>query len=256
MKWHQYIRAGVRVACAGAMAAGLAGGASAEGGGAHAAWDYGTAHGPEHWADIDPSYASCRTGTRQSPIDIPEATATDDPVAFSFDYVPGPATVVNLGHTLQANVAPGNTLTFGGTQYELLQFHFHTPSENRIGGVQFPMEAHLVHRSAAGALAVVAVMIDAGAAGLIDGLPLPAHAGDQAATDTPLNPADLVPAESGFYAFDGSLTTPPCSEGVQWIVMRAPATADEATIARIAALLGPTNRPVNPLNGRTVLSGE
>lgn len=255
MKWQGYLCAGLFAACAGAMAAAFTGGAYAEGGGEHAAWDYGTEHGPESWADIDPAFATCRTGARQSPIDIPEATAAE-PVELSFDYGPGPATVVNLGHTLQANVAPGNTLTFGGTQYALLQFHFHTPSENRIGGAQFPMEAHLVHRSAAGALAVVAVMIDKGAAGVIDGLPLPGEEGDQAATDAPLDPADLVPTESGFYAFAGSLTTPPCSEGVQWIVMREGATADEATIAHIAGLLGPTNRPVNPLNGRAVLSGK
>ncbi len=255
MRWRQYLRAGLFVACAAAMTTGLAGGASAEGDGAHAAWDYGTELGPDRWADVDPAFAACRTGTRQSPIDMPEATAAV-PVTLSFDYGPGPATVVNLGHTLQANVAPGNRLTFGGTAFELLQFHVHTPSEHSFGGRHFPMEVHLVHRSAAGALAVVGVTVDAGAAGVIDELPVPEQTGAEAEVDAALDPSHLLPAGRGFDSYEGSLTTPPCSEGVQWIVMRAPVTADEATIARIAALLGPTNRPVNPLNGRAVLSGE
>ena len=235
----------------------MTGGALAEGGGEHAAWDYGTAHGPEHWADIDPAYATCRTGARQSPIDLPDAGTADGAAPpLVLDYRPGAATVVNLGHTLQANVAAGNRLTVGGVEYQLLQFHVHTPSEHSIDGRHFPMEAHLVHRNAEGGLAVVGVLIDAGAAGVIDELPLPDAVGASAEPDAALDPTHLLPASRAFHAFEGSLTTPPCSEGVQWIVMREPATASAEALARIAALLGPTNRPVNPLNGRALLSGE
>lgn len=234
-----------------------AAGVHAEEGGGHPAWDYGDAHGPEHWADIDPAFATCRTGTRQSPIDIPGTAARDgEAPSLAVDYRAGAATVVNLGHTLQANVAAGNRLTVGGVEYQLLQFHVHTPSEHSIDGRHYPMEAHLVHRNADGGLAVVGVLIDAGAAGVIDELPLPDAVGASVELDAALDPSHLLPAARAFHTFEGSLTTPPCSEGVQWIVMREPATAREATIARIAALLGPTNRPVNPLNGRAVLSGD
>ncbi|MBX3494420.1 MAG: carbonic anhydrase family protein [Parvibaculum sp.] len=228
-----------------------------EGGGEHPAWDYGDVHGPEHWADIDPAFATCRTGMRQSPIDISGPAARDGAApSLALDYRAGAATVVNLGHTLQVNVAAGNRLTLGGVDYQLLQFHVHTPSEHSIDGRHSPMEAHLVHRNADGGLAVVGVLIDAGAAGVIDELPLPDAVGGTAELDAALDPSHLLPAARGFHAFEGSLTTPPCSEGVQWIVMRAPATASEETIARITAVLGPTNRPVHPLNGREVLTGE
>lgn len=242
-----YMGAGLFLACS-VMAADL----RAEGAVEALPWNY-EEQGPDRWADIDPAYAACSAGRHQSPIDIPEEAEPAE-TAIAFDYEAGAAGIVNLGHTLQVNVAPGNALVFDGTRYSLLQFHFHTPSENTIGGDPFPLEVHLVHRSDAGALAVVSVLMEAGEAGLVDGLPLPAEIGGEEDIAAPLDPAALLPASRGFYAFQGSLTTPPCSEGVQWIVMKDQATAGEAVLARIAAMLGPTNRPVNPLNGRAVLS--
>lgn len=243
---------------AGFVAAGLAFAAAihAEGDGGHPGWDYGAEHGPEHWAEIDPAFASCGSGLRQSPIDIPDGADAGGNISISFDYGAGETSIVDLGHTLQVNPAPGNRLEIGGASYELLQFHFHTPSENTFGGAHYPLEVHLVHRNAVGRLAVVAVMVEAGKAGVLDGLPRPDQRDAPVPLGAPLDPTDLLPAERRFLAFDGSLTTPPCSEGVQWVALRETTTATEETLAQIAAAIGPNNRPTHPLNGRPFLAGD
>ena len=232
--------------------------AYAEGDGGHQEWDYGAEHGPEHWAGIDPAFASCGIGLRQSPIDIPDDAAADarGDISISFDYADGAASIVDLGHTLQVNPAPGNRLDIAGASYELLQFHFHTPSENTFDGAYCPLEVHLVHRNAEGRLAVVAVMVDAGEAGVLDGLPRPDQKNVPVPLDALLDPTDLLLAERDFLAFDGSLTTPPRSEGVQWVALREATTATEETLAQIAATIGPNNRPTRPLNGRPFLAGD
>lgn len=218
-------------------------------------WNYGAERGPDHWAEIDPGFATCRTGQRQSPVNIPGDVVAGT-MPLSFDYKSGPATIVNLGHTLQVNVAPGSKLRFSGETYELLQFHFHTPSENTFGGLHYPLEIHLVHRSEEGKLAVVSLMAEPGASGPVDELPLPEHVGNSEALAMPLDPAALLPADTSHFAFDGSLTTPPCSEGVQWIVIRAQMTAAQETLSHVAAIMGRTNRPTQPLNGRIVRASE
>lgn len=247
--------AGALAACVISMAAVTAGAAGIEHQEAHPEWDYGLERGPGRWAELDPTFATCGIGQRQSPIDIPgEATSEAPPV--SFGHRAGPASVVNLGHTLQVNVAPGSSLEFGGESYELVQFHFHTPSENTFEGTHFPLEIHFVHRNLAGRLAVVSVMVRAGEAGPLDLLPMPAEVGGTAALDGPLNPFDLLPNDADYLAFEGSLTTPPCSEGVHWIVMQSQTVAGDDAIAHIAALIGPNNRPTHPLNGRLLQAGE
>lgn len=225
--------------------------ARAEDGQEHAEWGYGAGDGPSRWADISPEFATCASGEEQSPIDI----AGEHPVSSSvleIDYASGQASIVNLGHTVQVKVAPGNKLTFGDAEYELLQFHFHTPSENTFHGMHFPLETHFVHRDDEGNLAVVALMVRPGEAGALDLLPVPAKAGDEEALGKDFSPASMLPPELAYLTFAGSLTTPPCSEGVRWIVLKETVTASIQTLSRLSEVLGRNNRPVNPLNGREV----
>jgi carbonic anhydrase len=220
-------------------------------------WGYGTKNGPAHWAKLSPKFMTCGNGRVQSPIDVPVIKSSRT-TRITFAYRAGPGTIVNNGHTIQIDVATGNVLTVGGERYELLQFHFHTPSENTIEGRRFQMEMHLVHRSAAGRLAVVAVMIQPGGAGhLIENLPKPAMSGHaMPIKEMAVNPIDLLPKIKEHYAFMGSLTTPPCSEGVRWFVMKKTIRISAATIKQLHAILGDNNRPVNPLNGRRVFAGK
>jgi len=227
----------------------MAGPVPADDEGGHGAWGYGAEYGPSRWGEISPEFETCATGRRQSPIDIGDGMSPA-PFELALDYKPGSATVVNNGHTVQVNVAAGNMLSVAGKRYELLQFHFHTPSENTFHGMHFPVEAHFVHRDDAGHLAVVAVMFSPGDGGSLDELPIPAAAGEDISLGESFDPAGSLPANLGYVVFEGSLTTPPCSEGVRWIVLKQTVTAKIETLARLGEVLGRNNRPVNPLNGR------
>jgi carbonic anhydrase len=221
--------------------------------GAH--WGYEDHEGPAHWGELDPGYVLCRTGQGQSPIDIHDTIDTDLP-AIEFHYRAGGRDEINNGHTIQIDYEPGSTISYDGRDYALKQFHFHTPSENHIDGHEFPLEAHLVHADAEGHLLVIAVMFKEGGHN---------HALATAWQDMPERPhthhllhthafaGALLPQSRDYYRFDGSLTTPPCSEGVTWLVMKAPVTASQEQIAHFARVMGhPNNRPVQPLNGRVV----
>lgn len=232
----------------------LLGSAVATEAGEKAHWGYGVENGPATWSSMGDKFKTCGNGKHQSPIDIPSTTASGG-AKVTFDYKAGPANVVNNGHTVQVNVAKGNTLTVGERTYELKQFHFHTPSENMIDGLHYPMEAHLVHADSEGRLAVVALLVRIGGRSVIDEIPQPVTAGANAEAGS-VNPADLLPGEKSHYAFAGSLTTPPCSEGVKWIVMKQPVEVTNATVARFYSILGANNRPTNPLNGRSIVSSR
>lgn len=223
-------------------------------------WAYEGPSGPERWGDLDAEFSTCKAGTVQSPIDIRGAKAADLP-AIQFEYHPSPLKVVDNGHTIQVNYAPGSSITVGGTRYELLQFHFHTPSEERIDGRSNDMVAHLVHRDASGKLGVVAVLIDSG------GEPqpvlgtiwknLPARKNQEAApANVSINVADLLPRNRGYYAFKGSLTTPPCSEDVSWMVLKTPVMVAESDVAAFAKLYAMNARPVQPVNGRPIAASR
>ena len=213
-------------------------------------WGYRSNNGPAKWSTMDEKFSLCSAGRQQSPINI-AAAAEGTTSSISFDYKGGPATVVNNGHTVQVNVSRGNRIRVGDRVYRLVQFHFHTPSENTIDGLHYPMETHLVHKDANGQLAVIALMVRAGRRGILDNLPQPTKTGGQADAGS-INPSDLIPVSKEHYVFKGSLTTPPCSEGVDWFVMKQPIEADYATIAGLYAILGANNRPTNPLNGRSI----
>jgi carbonic anhydrase len=200
-------------------------------------------------------YSLCGSGKEQSPINISGATTADLPT-IQFDYKPGSLEILNNGHTIQVNRTAGSSITVAGEKYELLQFHFHTPSENTVNGDHFPMEMHLVHKNAKGQLAVVGVFSKAGAKNTVLDKAwshMPNHPGDKIkVASVSINAADLLPADRSYYRFAGSLTTPPCSEGVKWMVMKNPTEASKAQIAKFTDVIGVNARPVQAINSRTL----
>jgi carbonic anhydrase len=219
-------------------------------------WGYSGEAAPENWSKLDPKFAACAAGRNQSPIDL-TGLIEADLKPLKLDYKAGASDIVNNGHTVQVDYAPGSSLIVDGRRFELKQFHFHAPSENRIGGEQFPLEGHLVHADKDGNLAVVAVMFREGAANpTLAKLweKMPAKAGDKAALPAGLSASSLLPGERDYYRFNGSLTTPPCSEGVWWLVMKRTVTASKAQVEQFAKTVGfANNRPAQPVNARPVL---
>jgi carbonic anhydrase len=217
-------------------------------------WSYEGSDGPAEWGELDDAFAACKLGTFQSPIDIHDAKAADLPT-IAFDYRPAPLKVIDNGHTIQVNYAPGSSIDVGGTRYSLVQFHFHKPSEERIDGESHAMVAHLVHKGDDGKLAVVAVLLDPGGANaVIDAIwaNMPSEKGKEVAVESTIDAASLLPVDKGYYTFQGSLTTPPCSEEVRWFVLKTPVTVSEDEIAAFGKLYPMNARPTQPLNGRTI----
>jgi carbonic anhydrase len=219
----------------------------------HPHWTYTGADGPAAWGKLDSGFATCSIGKTQSPIDIKGAKKEDLP-ALKFEYNAVPLNIIDNGHTIQVNYAPGSTLTVGDKTYTLKQFHFHHPSEEHVNGHGYDMVAHLVHADADGHLAVVAVLLKKGASNsLLDTLWKNIPAEKEKAVDVSsvtLNVKDLLPTDHGYYTFTGSLTTPPCSEGVTWYVLKEPASLSAEQIAAFAKIYPLNARPVQPLNGR------
>lgn len=217
-------------------------------------WSYSGDHGPQEWGELSPDFVMCGMGKNQSPIDLSGGIDTDLP-ELSFDY-PNRGLVgeVNTGHTLQENLKPGNFLTVRGKRFEAKQFHFHSPSEHRIDGKSFPLAIHLVHVSEAGNLVVVGILFEEGERNaLLDQLSgfrpphLPPYTGL-------IDHNILISSRREYYTYNGSLTTPPCTEGVYWVVLKNPIFASKEQIDRFRETMGAdTNRPVQPLNSRTVL---
>lgn len=227
--------------------------------GAHAQsaphWDYKSQHGgPSHWAELDPKFESCGKGGAQSPIDIRNAVKADLP-ALNVAYTAAEPTFVNNGHTIQINLPPGQKMTVGDKQYELLQFHFHTPSEEAINGKRTAMVAHFVHKDAEGRLGVIAVLIQPGKTNAAFA-PVFAHLpreGEKITVDNlKLDLPALLPADKGYYSFAGSLTTPPCSEGVSWMVLKNPIQLGAEQIKAFRQVFNANARPLQATNGRVI----
>ena len=221
----------------------------------NAHWGYEGKDGPAHWGEIDATFNACGDGQQQSPVNLASAYESEaEEIALNWrSFTPG---VVNNGHTIQVNVPTGSYADFGGERYDLLQFHFHHRSEHTIGGESYPMEAHFVHKSAVGNLMVVGVMLKEGAPNStlqqIWDL-APAKEGKADGSDS-INPAALGPKSKALFRYEGSLTTPPCTEIVSWVVFAEPIEISAAQIKRFAKLYSVNNRPVQPLNRRFVLS--
>ena len=237
-------------------------GAEHRGGPVH--WGYGEDDGPMHWAALSPDYATCASGREQSPIDLVAAT-TGEQAGMSRYYKAASlriirhehiVDVIDNGHTIQINYDEGSTLQLGEASYELKQYHFHSPSEHTIEGQHLPMEMHLVHQSTEGELAVLGVLIEEG-----DHNPafepvwanLPDEVGETVHHEhVTVNVDDLLPADHETYRYRGSLTTPPCSEGVSWFVAAEPIALSADQIAAFTSIFQGNNRPVQPLNDRRI----
>jgi carbonic anhydrase len=217
-------------------------------------WSYGGDTNPTQWGQISPDFAQCDVGRSQSPINITH-TVKGKPAEIAFNYQSAPLVVLNNGHTIQVNYAPGSSVTINGEEFALLQFHFHTPSEHTLKGKAAAMELHLVHRNATGQLAVVGVMMESGAANpLIEQIwqHIPAIGKTNTVKNVSITPAPLLPGSKAYYSYAGSLTTPPCSEGVKWNVMVEPITVSEAQISAFTNLYQVDARPVQATHGRMV----
>ncbi len=220
-----------------------------------AEWSYEGQTGPDHWGDLTPQYVLAKNGRRQSPINIGDTQSTQLP-PLSFDYHPAKIVLVYNGHTIKETEERGSLLHVGATTFELKQFHFHSPSEHTVNGEHFDMEVHLVHRSEAGQIAVVGVFIHQGQANLaLDAIwnYLPTETNKQLEYESVFNAVSLLPASRQYVAYDGSLTTPPCTEGVKWFVLTNPIELSKAQIEKFRRIISGNNRPVQKLYGRRVL---
>jgi carbonic anhydrase len=231
-------------------------------------WSYEGETGPAHWSTLSTEWTPCGDGKSQSPIDIHDtakaelpALAEDfDPASLKIIHHTHMADAIDNGHTIQVNYTEGDALSVGDEQFQLLQYHFHSPSEHTVAGNHYPMEMHLVHKSADGKLAVIGVFIEEGAHNAaFDPIwaNLPTSKGvENHFQNVMVDVDDLLPAAKTSYRYDGSLTTPPCSEGVKWIVMTTPIQLDAQQIAAFRAVINGNNRPVQPLNGRSVVTDQ
>jgi len=215
-------------------------------------WGYEGAGGPQNWAALADANYLCAAGIMQSPIDLSEANALGK-VAIKHNYAPVQASIEDNGHTIQANFAAGLGVKIDARKFKLLQVHFHTPSEHVMAGSTYPIGAHFVHATDAGELLVLGILFTEGEANpqlatILDAV----IAGDTSAQHT-LDPTKMIPSDLSLYRYMGSLTTPPCSEGVNWHVVKTPVSASTAQIAKFTKIMGGNARPVQPLNGRLLL---
>lgn len=245
------------LACA--LSAHLSAAAADPPGGAHSSeaahWEYGGEHGPAHWGELSPQNAACSIGREQSPLDLDGATPSDiDAPNISWSPVAG-GMVVNNGHTIQVDLTTTSMIRLGGADFQLKQFHFHHPAEHIIAGRAEPMEIHFVHAGPNGRLAVIGVLVSEGPANpAFDPIwaTAPAREG-RAAVAFAINPSAFLPANRAAFRYAGSLTTPPCSETVEWTVFAQPITASKAQIEAFARLYPNNARPAQPRNRRFVL---
>lgn len=221
-------------------------------------WGYEGHAGPENWGELSEDFKACKVGHMQSPVDLGGAEIKGS-FSVRTAYKAGPLTILNNGHTVQVTFQPGSVLTSGIARYKLLQVHFHTPSEETIYGVPYPMVAHFVHVDHAGNLAVLGVLFEEGAfnAELDKLIKLAPRQQTAAQTfDTiSFDPAKLLPSNLAVYRYEGSLTTPPCTEGVRWHVATHPVSASAGQIAALHAIMGDNARPTQPLHGRLLVAG-
>jgi carbonic anhydrase len=217
-------------------------------------WGYEGEESAAHWGMRSSAYMTCEAGSHQSPIDITMSHHAQQQERLVFHYHSGLVRALDNGHTIQVNVQPGNELHLNGRTYFLSQFHFHDPSEHHVDGRTYPMEVHLVHRDRKGHVVVIGVLIEAGV--LNQSLAelwamLPMKAGE-VGSEHPFNPQDLIPHNSHYFSYHGSLTTPPCTEGVQWIILRDPITMSTQQISQFISVVGHNARPIQPIHDRKI----
>jgi carbonic anhydrase len=229
-------------------------------------WTYEEAEGPAKWSTLSGEWKVCGAGRSQSPIDI-DKTAKSDLPAFKAEFKPATlkiihhehmADAINNGHSIQVNYTEGDTLKIGDQQFQLLQYHFHSPSEHTVAGKHFPIEMHLVHKASDGQLAVIGVFVEEGRHNaafdpIWSNLPK-TKSTEYHLENVKVDVSSLLPTKTTSYRYDGSLTTPPCSEGVKWIVMTTPIQLSTQQINTFRAIMKGNNRPIQALNGRSVVT--
>ena len=222
-------------------------------------WSYEGKTGPLNWGKLDPAYKACSQGKEQSPIDIHGAHLDKKLQPIEFHYISGAMTLTNTGHTVQVTPPPGSYIVVGGTRYDLVQFHFHHPGEESVKGKLPDLSLHLVHKSADGKMAVVAVRLNEGNANaLLAALweHLPRTAGNTDKLTESMNPGGLLPTDRGYWTYEGSLTAPPCTEGVQWFVMQQEVGISRTQLRTFAALYKVNSRLEQPAHGRKIEASE
>jgi carbonic anhydrase len=225
------------------------------------AWSYEGRTGPDHWGELSSDYVLAKTGRRQSPVDIVRSKAIPkDGAPLDVSYESTSLEILNNGHTIEDEYHDGGMLVLDGRQYHLAQFHFHSPSEHTIDGKHAPMELHLVHKDAGGSLAVIGVLIQEGRAHPELNVlwpHLPKEPGRKVSVPGVMADASkLLPGSLASYRYTGSLTSPPCSEDVSWVVLQQPIEASPEQIAAFRKLIHGNNRPTQPLNGRTITASN
>ncbi len=217
--------------------------------------------GPQNWGELDPAFEECAVGTKQSPINI-TGGVVEGQAALVFKYQDTPLVIENNGHTIEVPYELGSGIRIGKDTYRLLQYHFHAPSEHNVDGSSFPMEAHLVHINSSGQLAVVGVTMVLGDANPVIAATFdmaPLHEGETVVDGAFVNASGLIPWFRSYTTYNGSLTTPPCSEGVRWFVMDNPITVSPEQVEQMHNFIAEfpayegydqNNRPLQPLNGR------
>jgi carbonic anhydrase len=221
-------------------------------------WSYEGGSGPDKWGSLDAADGAGSGGHQQSPIDIAGSISARQP-PIKINWRKRPDTIVNNGHTIQLNFTEGDVLDLGARSYRLTQFHFHHPSEHLVDGKAFAMEAHFVHAAEGGGLAVVGVLMVPGRANPVFNKivsTMPQEEGAPVPTDPAIDPNRLLPAQRAYYHYEGSLTTPPCSETVDWLVLAHPIEVAEADIAHFAKLYPMNARPVQSRDRRFILSSS
>lgn len=248
----------MRIAAGFALLLGIATAAAAQ---ERQQWTYEGKTGPLNWGKLEPDFKACSAGKEQSPIDIHGAHVNKALKPIEFHYLSGPVTVVNNGHTVMVNVNPGSYIVANGVRYDLQQFHFHHPSEEAVNGKLTDMVVHLVHKSADGKLAVVGVRLsmqqgDPNAVLATIWEHLPTQAGATEAIPGAINPGGLLPADRRYWTYMGSLTTPPCTEGVRWLVLEQPISISREQLRQFSAIYRMNSRPLQDAHGRKIEAEE
>ncbi len=226
----------------------------------HSAWGYGGSHGPDSWGDLKPEYSACK-GNQQSPIDIRTKSVLEaDLTNIKFRWSASTLNILNNGHTIQANYDRGSSIKVNGDRFDLQQYHFHAPSEHALNGRLYDMEAHFVHKATNGELAVVGVFFKEGKENTAlkpvwNNMPTAGKTNKIA--NTKIKASDLLPRDAkAYFHYMGSLTTPPCSEVVNWYILAEPIEASKAQIKTFSKMIHANNRPIQPLNRRFVLAND
>ncbi len=219
-------------------------------------WAYDGDGGPAHWSGLDAKFETCKNGMSQSPIDVTFARNADLSGVL-VNYKPVPLEILNNGHTIQVNIAKGSKIEVERVEYELLQFHFHSPSEHKVNGKAYDLVVHFVHKEKNGeALAVIGVLFEEGETNAaLKGVwkHLPKKAGEKhAISEVSIDAAKILPSDRSYYHYSGSLTTPPCSEGVKWMLLKDPVQISKAQLAAFRGIIDGNVRPVQALNSRII----